>query len=155
DTVRFVSTQPYRLVVTGRTKHFISAFGEHVIAEEVEWALTEAAKLFGARVGEFTVAPFIAPTEGQSFHEWWIEFEKAPDHLELFAEKLDDLLREKNVYYDDLIRGNILKKVQIKVVRPGGFIDHMKSIGKLGGQNKVPRLSNDRKFVEGLFAISV
>lgn len=152
DTVRFLSTKPFRLVVTGRTKQFISAFGEHVIAEEVESALTQAANEERLRVAEFTVAPFIAPVEGQSFHEWWIEFDKMPPDLSSFSSRVDDLLRQKNVYYDDLIRGNILKKLQIVPVRPGGFVDYMKSIGKLGGQNKVPRLSNDRKVAEGLEA---
>jgi hypothetical protein len=150
DTVRFVSTKPYRLVVTGRTKQFISAFGEHVIAEEVEGALTEAANKLEVGIAEFSVAPFIAPQEGQSYHEWWVEFEKAPADIGSFANKVDDLMREKNVYYDDLIRGNILKKLQIVPVKHGGFVDYLKSIGKLGGQNKVPRLSNDRKVVEGL-----
>jgi hypothetical protein len=150
DTVRFVSTKPYRLVVTGRTKQFISAFGEHVIAEEVEGALTEAANKLEVGIAEFSVAPFIAPQEGQSYHEWWVEFEKAPADIALFANMVDDLMREKNVYYDDLIRGNILKKLQIVPVKHGGFVDYLKSIGKLGGQNKVPRLSNDRKVVEGL-----
>jgi len=150
DTVRFVSKQPYRLVVTGRTKQFISAFGEHVIAEEVEAAITEAAQQKGVHIAEFSVAPYIAATEGQSFHEWWVEFEALPEDMEGFANKIDQLLRQKNVYYDDLIRGNILKKLQIVPVRPGGFVDYLKSIGKLGGQNKVPRLSNDRKVVEGL-----
>lgn len=150
DTVRFVSTRPYRLVVTGRTKQFISAFGEHVIAEEIEGAITEASKLFGAGIAEFSVAPFIAPAEGQSYHEWWIEFDRMPGDLEAFAQAIDDRLRKKNVYYDDLIRGNILKKLHIVPVNSGGFVAYLKGIGKLGGQNKVPRLSNDRKAVEGL-----
>lgn len=150
DTIKFVSLQPYRVQVTGRTKQFISAFGEHVIAEEVEAALTEAAAMHHAAVAEFTVAPFIAPVEGQSYHEWWIEFEREPDSLAAFAESLDNLMRQKNVYYDDLISGNILKKVQIKRVQQGGFIDYLRSEGKLGGQNKVPRLSNDRKVADGL-----
>jgi hypothetical protein len=150
DTVRFVSKQPYRLVVTGRIKQFISAFGEHVIAEEVEAAITEAARQKGVHIAEFSVAPYIAATEGQSFHEWWVEFEALPEDMGGFAEEIDHLLRQKNVYYDDLIRGNILKKLQIVPVRPGGFVDYLKSIGKLGGQNKVPRLSNDRKVAEGL-----
>jgi hypothetical protein len=150
DTIKFVSLQPYRIQVTGRTKQFISAFGEHVIAEEVEAALTQAAAMHSAGVAEFTVAPFIAPVDGQSYHEWWIEFEQEPDNLPAFAETLDNLMRQKNVYYDDLIAGNILKKVQIKAVQTGGFIDYLRGEGKLGGQNKVPRLSNDRKVADGL-----
>lgn len=150
DTVRFLSTKPYRLVVTGRTKQFISAFGEHVIAEEVEAAITGAANALQVGVAEFSVAPFIADTEGQSYHEWYVEFESQPADLTAFALEVDNLLRQKNVYYDDLITGNILKRLQIVPVRPGGFVEYLKSVGKLGGQNKVPRLSNDRKVVEGL-----
>jgi hypothetical protein len=150
DTVKFVSTEPYRLVVTGRTKHFISAFGEHVIGEEVEQSMLKIAEEENVRVTEFTVAPFISVDAGKSYHEWFVEFETRPDNLELFAEKLDHHLRKKNVYYDDLVGGNILRPLKITPVRKNGFIDYMKSIGKLGGQNKVPRLSNDRKIAEQL-----
>lgn len=152
DTVKFLSTDPYRLVVTGRIKHFISAFGEHVIGEEVEAALLKAATATGASIVEFTVAPMIAQGEGKSYHEWFIEFEKEPDDMGAFIEQMDNILREKNVYYDDLIRGNILQRLQINKVRKNGFIDYMRSIGKLGGQNKVPRLSNDRVLADGLNA---
>lgn len=155
DTVKFVSTEPYRLMVTGRIKHFISAFGEHVIGEEVEEALLAACRETGARVTEFTVAPWISPEPGGSFHEWFIEFEQAPADLQAFAEAADRRLREKNVYYDDLITGHILRRLSITSVRPGGFVAYMKSIGKLGGQNKVPRLSNTRELVEGLNACGV
>lgn len=150
DTVKFLSTDPYRLVVTGRIKHFISAFGEHVIGEEVEAALLKAATATGASIVEFTVAPMIAQGEGKSYHEWFIEFEKEPDDMNAFIEQTDNNLREKNVYYDDLIRGNILQRLQINRIRKNGFIDYMRSIGKLGGQNKVPRLSNDRVLADGL-----
>jgi len=150
DTVKFVSTNPYRLVVTGRTKHFISAFGEHVISEEVEAALLQAADEENIRITEFTVAPMIATDAGKSYHEWFIEFENKPADLDAFAKKIDDHLRTKNVYYDDLIGGNILQRLKISQVKKNGFIDYMKSIGKLGGQNKVPRLSNDRKIAEEL-----
>jgi hypothetical protein len=153
DTVRFVSTNPYRLVVSGRIKHFISAFGEHVIGEEVEHAMLQAAAQFGAKITEFTVAPMIVQQgQGKSYHEWMVEFEQAPDQLEAFADCLDQQLRDKNVYYDDLIRGNILDRLKISLVRKNGFIDYMKQIGKLGGQNKVPRLSNDRNLANGLEA---
>jgi len=150
DTIKFVSLNPYKIVVTGRTKHFISAFGEHVIGEEVEFALMQAAKELNCSVTEFTVAPFIEQGEGKSYHEWFIEFEQEPDNLQLFALKVDTFLRQKNVYYEDLIGGNILQPLQIRVIRKNGFIDYMKGIGKLGGQNKVPRLSNDRKLAQGL-----
>ncbi len=150
DTVKFVSTNPYRLVVTGRIKHFISAFGEHVIAEEVEYALLKAANESSVSVVEFTVAPNIAQGDGQSYHEWFIEFENEPHDMFTFINKVDDNLRSKNVYYDDLITGNILQKLVIRKVRKNGFIDYMKQIGRLGGQNKVARLTNDRKIAEVL-----
>jgi hypothetical protein len=150
DTVKFLSTNPYRLIVTGRTKHFISAFGEHVIAEEVEQSLLKAAKEENVYITEFTVAPMIQQGEGKSYHEWFVEFENEPANIESFALKVDDNLRERNIYYNDLISGNILQPLQIRVVQKNGFIDYMKSIGKLGGQNKVPRLSNDRKIADEL-----
>ncbi len=152
DMVKFVSVEPYRLVVTGRTKHFISAFGEHVIGEEVEYALLKAAKEEGVKVTEFTVAPMVEQGKGKSFHEWYIEFENAPIDLSRFIEKVDRNLRDKNVYYDDLIGGNILESLKIKKMRKNAFIDYMKSVGKLGGQNKVPRLSNDRSIARELEA---
>jgi hypothetical protein len=150
DTVKFLSTNPYRLVVTGRTKHFISAFGEHVIGEEVEQSLLKAAGEENVRITEFTVAPMIQQGQGKSYHEWFIEFENDPPNLEAFALKIDRNLRSKNIYYDDLVTGNILQPLQIRVVRKNGFIDYMKSVGKLGGQNKVPRLGNDRKVADEL-----
>jgi len=150
DTVKFISTKPYRLLVTGRTKHYISAFGEHVIGEEVEQALMKAAEEESVKVIEFTVAPMVEQGNGKSYHEWFIEFENTPQDMHVFIEKVDDNLRAKNVYYDDLITGNILDKLKVTVVRKNGFIDYMKSIGKLGGQNKLPRLSNDRKIAEAL-----
>lgn len=148
DTVKFVSTEPYRLVVTGRIKHFISAFGEHVIGEEVEYSLMKAAEEEGVHITEFTVAPVIQKGKGSSYHEWFVEFENIPADMIKFAEKVDSNLRQRNIYYDDLISGNILLPLQIRPVKKNGFIDYMKSIGKLGGQNKVPRLSNDRKVAE-------
>ncbi len=150
DTVKFVSTNPFRITVTGRTKHFISAFGEHVIAEEVEAALLKAATEENIKITEFTVAPMISQNEGKSYHEWFIEFETEPNNLIAFEKKIDDNLRKKNVYYDDLIAGNILQQLKITLVNQNGFINYMKSIGKLGGQNKLPRLSNDRKVADAL-----
>ena len=148
DTVKFISCDPYRLLVTGRIKHFISAFGEHVIGEEVENALLTAAKEEGIHVTEFTVAPMISQNGKKSYHEWFIEFENLPADIENFSERVDNNLCKKNVYYDDLIKGNILDHLKISVIKKGGFIDYMKSIGKLGGQNKVPRLSNDRAIAD-------
>ena len=151
DMIKFVSVKPYRLVVTGRTKHFISAFGEHVIAEEVEFALTHAAEKLNTNVIEFTVAPMVAQKEGRSYHEWFIEFEDMPENITALAEEIDNTLRGKNIYYDDLISGNILEPLKIVPIRKNGFIDYMKSIGKLGGQNKLPRLSNERIIANALY----
>ncbi|TAG14862.1 MAG: hypothetical protein EAZ35_11105 [Sphingobacteriia bacterium] len=145
DTVKFVSLNPYRIIVTGRTKHFISAFGEHVIGEEVEAAMQATIVQDPAKITEFTIAPMIQQGEGKSYHEWFIEFDQQPQDLSAFADVLNQFMRMKNIYYDDLIQGNILLPLKISVVRKNGFIDCMKSLGKLGGQNKVPRLSNDRK----------
>ena len=150
DTVKFVSINPYRIIVSGRVKHFISAFGEHVIGEEVEQALLKAAKEMNVSVVEFTVAPFIQKGTGKSYHEWFIEFEKAPTNMELFSQKLDAYMCEKNVYYQDLIVGNILEPLHISSLQKNAFIDYMRAQGKLGGQNKVPRLSNDRKIADEL-----
>ncbi|MEO6914701.1 MAG: GH3 auxin-responsive promoter family protein [Chitinophagaceae bacterium] len=150
DTVKFVSTHPYRIVVTGRTKHFISAFGEHVIGEEVEYSLMKAAKEENIHITEFTVAPMISQADSTSYHEWFVEFENNPADIRAFALKVDQNLRDRNIYYDDLITGNILHPLYIRSVQKNGFIDYMKSVGKLGGQNKVPRLSNDRQIADPL-----
>lgn len=151
DTVRFVSLNPFRIVVTGRIKHFISAFGEHVIAKEVETAMQLAQERTGTRVNEFTVAPMIAPLDsGLPYHEWFIEFQEEPEDLDGFAQILDLSLQKQNSYYYDLISGNVLKTLKITKVKKGGFLEYMKSIGKLGGQNKVQRLANDRKVADGL-----
>lgn len=150
DTVKFVSTDPYRLIVSGRIKHFISAFGEHVIGEEVEYSLMKAATETGVHITEFTVAPMISQDKGKSYHEWFIEFDNQPADMAAFAAQVNSNMRTKNIYYDDLITGNILLPLKITPVKKNGFIDYMKSIGKLGGQNKVPRLSNDRKLADAL-----
>jgi len=156
DTVKFVSSNPYRIVVTGRIKHFISAFGEHVIGEEVENAMKHAIQKFPeAELVEFTVAPQVTPAQGLPHHEWLIEFSREPRDLEAFGKMLDEELRKLNVYYDDLITGNILRTLVITPLPKNGFIDYMKSIGKLGGQNKVPRLSNDRKIADDLHKLIV
>jgi hypothetical protein len=150
DTVRFLSINPWRIEVTGRIKHFISAFGEHVIGEEVEYSLMKAAKAAGVGIVEFTVAPLIRPGDGQSCHEWFVEFEQIPADMEGFSRSVDENLRKKNIYYDDLIRGNILRPLVMRPLKRGAFIEYMKSIGKLGGQNKVPRLSNDRTLADAM-----
>ena len=153
DTVRFVSLSPYRLVVTGRVKHFISAFGEHVIGKEVETAMKQAIENTNIRIKEFTVAPQISPAEGLPYHEWLVEFENQPENLEAFALVLDRVMQQQNVYYYDLIQGKVLRPLVVSPVKEKGFQNYMKSIGKLGGQNKVPRLSNDRKIADALSAI--
>ncbi len=150
DTVRFVSTEPYRLVVTGRIKHYISAFGEHVIGEEVEYAMMHAARDHNTNIIEFTVAPAIGVTEGLPYHEWFVEFETPPADMDGFAMTVNNYLKEKNIYYDDLIAGKILQTLKIRPMKKNAFIEYMKSIGRLGGQNKVPRLSNDRKIADAL-----
>ena len=150
DMVRFVSLDPYRIIVTGRTKHFISAFGEHVIGEEVDFAMQAAAADCGAKITEFTVAPMVVQGDGKSYHEWLIEFENQPADLEKLALTIDNYLRRKNTYYDDLIAGGILQTLRITPVKKDGFINYMRSVGKLGGQNKLPRLSNDRKIADAL-----
>lgn len=156
DTVQFVSKNPYRIVVSGRVKHYISAFGEHVIGKEVEESLLPVANAAGARIVEFTVAPQVNPPEGGlPYHEWFIEFENPPADMKTFAQDVDLRMRHQNIYYDDLITGNILHPLKIRVLRPNAFRDYMKSEGKLGGQNKVPRLANDRKIADWMVEFGV
>ena len=150
DTIKFVSLNPYRIIVTGRIKHFTSAFGEHVITEEVEKSLKLALEKHFAEVNEFHVAPQVNPHEGLPYHEWFIEFKKEPNNLNKFRGTLDKNLQNQNSYYKDLIKDSILKPLQITKIHKSGFRNYMKSIGKLGGQNKVPRLANDRKFADKL-----
>lgn len=148
DTIRFISKNPYRILITGRVDHFISAFGEHVITYEVESALEKAIKKYNCAVVDFTVAPKVNPSKGLPYHEWYIEFEKPPKNLEHFAEEIDLSLRIKNIYYNDLIAGKILRPLKIKILRKDGIKDYMKSIGKLGGQHKISHLSNNRKIAK-------
>lgn len=155
DVVRFISKDPYRIVVSGRTKHFTSAFGEHVIAFEVEEAMKVTVEKFPAQITEFHLAPQVNPAEGLPYHEWFIEFEKEPADMEAFRINLDEEMRRRNTYYDDLIAGNILKPLVISRLEKNAFHEYAKSEGKLGGQNKIPRLANDRKigdFLEKLKA---
>lgn len=148
DVVRFISKDPYRVLVSGRTKHFTSAFGEHVIAFEVEEAMKATLEKYPAQITEFHLAPQVNPEEGLPYHEWLIEFEKEPADSELFRNELDQQLRARNTYYDDLISGNILQKLQIIKLTKNAFQEYAKSQGKLGGQNKIPRLANDRKIAD-------
>lgn len=151
DTIEFTSIKPYRIIVTGRIKHFISAFGEHVIAKEVEQSLQEAITGTQININEFTVAPQVNPEKGKlPYHEWFIEFENEPDNLKDLAKIIDEKMQQQNSYYFDLINGGILQTLKVTKVPKNGFKNYMKSIGKLGGQNKIPRLSNDRKIVDKL-----
>lgn len=152
DTVKFVSTDPYKVLVTGRIKHFISAFGEHVIGEEIEKALKYALERHPeTEVVELTVAPMVNSTDGGlPYHQWLVEFATRPNDMEQFANDLDRRLTELNIYYKDLITGSILRRLELVPLRKNSFIDYMRANGKLGGQNKVPRLSNDRKIADEL-----
>ncbi|GGD16978.1 GH3 auxin-responsive promoter family protein [Hyunsoonleella pacifica] len=150
DTVQFTSTKPYRVIVSGRIKHFISAFGEHVIGKEVEQAIQEASEGEDIQISEFTVAPQINPEKGLPYHEWFIEFEKEPKDINALASRIDQSLQNQNTYYFDLIEGKVLQPLKISRVKKNGFKKYMKSLGKLGGQNKIPRLSNDRNIADSL-----
>jgi len=156
DTVEFVSVNPYRIIVTGRVKHYISAFGEHVIGKEVDEAMQITCREFGIRVVEFTVAPQVNPLEGGlPYHEWWVEFDEIPEDLNRFSQFLDQEMMKQNIYYDDLIQGVVLRPLIIRPLKRDSFRAYMKTLGKLGGQNKVPRLSNDRKIVSELENLKV
>ena len=152
DTIKFTSLEPYKVIVSGRIKHFISAFGEHVIVSEVEQALQNAVdkEANDVTIREFTVAPQVKPKSGLPYHEWFIEFDQEPTNIEAFALYSDQQMQQKNIYYDDLIKGNILRPLVIRKVKQDGFQNYMKSIGKLGGQNKVPRVSDNRKIANAL-----
>jgi hypothetical protein len=155
DTVQFISLKPYKVIVSGRIKHFISAFGEHVIAKEVEEAMRQAIEATDAQINEFTVAPKTAPESGLPYHEWFVEFEKQPTDMDKFCLILDTSMQKQNSYYFDLIDGKILQRLKVTSVAKDGFQGYMKSLGKLGGQNKVQRLSNDRKVANALASFLV
>lgn len=152
DTIQFTNLRPYRIVVTGRVKHFISAFGEHVIGSEVEYALNKAVHEYehAVEINEFTVAPQVNPQIGLPLHQWFVEFQVAPRNMEQFQYLIDQALQSKNIYYKDLVEGKVIRPLEIIPITQGGFSNYMKSIGKQGGQNKVPRLANHRDFVQGL-----
>ena len=156
DTVRFTSLDPYKVVVSGRIKHYISAFGEHVIGKEVESAMVEVISKYAARVNEFTVAPQVNPPNGETpYHEWFIEFGELPYDLDAFRIALDESMQRQNIYYLDLIKGKVLQPLSITALQKNAFRKYMQSQGKLGGQNKVPRLSNDRKIAKELSKYSI
>ncbi len=151
DTIEFVSLRPYRFIINGRISQYISAFGEHVIEKEVETALLQTCEKHHCTVEEFTVAPQVSPKDkGKPFHEWFIDFTKAPEDVQAFAKELDAAMCRQNIYYQDLIAGNILRMCLLRTVRPHGFRDYMRDLGKLGGQNKIPHLRNDRIVADGM-----
>jgi hypothetical protein len=150
DTVKFVSLDPPKIRVTGRIKHYTSAFGEHVIGEEVDDVMSKAVERFNLKVNEFHLAPQVTPKEGLPYHEWFVEWEEQPNNLEEIAQYMDDLMVSKNSYYKDNIKGGVMRRLVITSVARGGFAEYMRSQGKLGGQNKIPRLANDRKIADFL-----
>ena len=153
DTVKFVADNPYRIVVTGRIKHFISAFGEHVIAEEIEKAMQYAlAKHPETVLEEFTVAPKVSNQPGTpSYHEWLIEFAHSPQSISSFTTDLEQMLRQLNAYYNDLVAGKVLQPLQITQLTQGTFKKYRKAEKKLDGQNKVVHLANDRVLADALW----
>lgn len=155
DTIKFTSLDPYRIVVSGRIKHFTSAFGEHVIAQEVEKALKNTLEKFPATISEFHIAPQVNPTEGLPYHEWFIEFQTPPENMEAFKKELDHQIQIQNDYYFDLIDGKVLQRLKITSIAENGFNSFMKSQNKLGGQFKLPRLSNDRQIADALKPFSL
>ena len=146
----FTGFEPYTIKVAGRVKHFISAFGEHVIGKEVEEAMIKACTAHDAAIVEFTVAPRVDASDRLPGHEWYVEFGRRPKELAPFAQTLDHALRSQNTYYDDLVSGSIIKPLEVYALPDGAFQRYMKSVGRLGGQNKLPRLSNDRSIVDKL-----
>lgn len=154
DTIEFVSVRPYLFLINGRVSQYISAFGEHVIEKEVETALLQTCEKHRCTVAEFTVAPQVNPGDGgKPFHEWFIDFENQPQDTAQFSRDLDLAMCKQNIYYQDLIAGSILRPLQLKIMKPDSFLDYMRNIGKLGGQNKIPHLRNDRKIADALTAI--
>jgi len=145
DTVRFVSTKPYKILFSGRESQFCSAFGEHVIEKEVQLALKKTIELVGGSVAEFSVCPCVLERPKLSHHIWFVEFIKKPSNLNLFTKTLNEELENQNIYYKDLIVSGVIGPLKVFCVKKGGFNEYMKSIGKFGGQNKCPHLSNDTK----------
>jgi hypothetical protein len=155
DTVRFTSLYPHRIKISGRTKHFINAFGEEVIIDNAEKALNSACEKTGANVKEYTAAPVFMGTETKGKHEWLIEFENEPSDLDYFTTVLDNALQSLNSDYEAKRYKNItLDPLTIKKAKPGLFYTWMKKRGKLGGQNKVPRLVNNRQYIDELLQLN-
>ena len=151
DTVRFTCIDPYRIKVTGRTKHFINAFGEELIIENTEKALQNISRKLRFEISDYTVAPIFMEGKEKGAHEWLIEFKMPPEDLNYFSELLDNALKAINSDYEAKRYNNMtLNPPKIKMARQGLFHDWLKSKNKLGGQHKVPRLSNSRVFLEEL-----
>jgi len=154
DTIQFTSVKPFRFKITGRTKHFINAFGEELIVENADRAVAEACRILNAQVSEYTAAPVFLDNQGKGGHEWLIEFEKEPGNIEIFREELDNALKNVNSDYEAKRQKDIsLQKPLVRVMQKGSFHRWLKAKGKLGGQHKVPRLSNTREYVEGILTM--
>ncbi len=155
DTIKFTSTKPYKIKVTGRTKHFINAFGEELIIENTDQAITKASSEMGAKIVDYTVAPIYIDGSNRGGHEWLIEFEKEPTNLNEFTKSLDDALKKLNSDYEAKRFNNmILQPPTIQKLSKGTFHNWLSSKDKMGGQNKIPRLSNNRTFVEELLKLN-
>src|SRR5690606_30672567 len=154
DTIKFTSKYPFRVKVSGRTKHFINAFGEEVIVENADTSITEACKQTGAKIKEYTAAPIYMDESGKGGHEWIMEFEPPPDNLQRFARVLDEKLKEVNSDYDaKRYKDMALLPPVIHLAPRGTFYQWMRERGQLGGQHKVPRLSNERVYVDGILKL--
>lgn len=155
DTVIFTSKNPYKFKISGRTKHFINAFGEELIIDNAEKGLAKACKETGATVLEYSAAPVFMDNNGKCRHQWLIEFTNMPDSIEHFAKSLDDALKTLNSDYEAKRSNNItLQQLEVVVARKGLFNDWLKNKGKLGGQHKVPRLSNNRTIIEEMLELN-
>ena len=155
DTIKFTSLDPFRIKITGRTVHFINVFGEELIIDNADKALSIACERSGAVMKEYTAAPIYMTDKESGSHEWLIEFESRPDCIDSFGKELDKALKSLNSDYEAKRNGNLtLKEPVIKEMPSGIFYNWLKTKGKLGGQNKVPRLSNNRKIVEEILEMT-
>ena len=155
DTVKFTNTRPYKFIITGRTKHFINAFGEELIVDNAEKGLAKACAETGAQVSDYSAAPVFMDANAKCRHQWLIEFAQMPDDLQKFARILDDTLKELNSDYEAKRQNNLaLQPLEIIVARPGLFHDWLDNKGKLGGQHKIPRLCNTREYIEEMLSLN-
>ena len=155
DMIRFTEKNPYKFVITGRTKSFINAFGEELIVDNAEKGLAEACRQTGAEVLEYTAAPVFMDADGKCRHQWIVEFSREPDNIDEFARILDESLQQINSDYEAKRYKDItLQRLELIKARPGVFNDWLKQKGKLGGQHKVPRLCNNRDIIEQVLALN-